>query len=151
MDGKTRDQQIAVVVFAIVVVVVSVVVTIFFSKSGANPWRGSDFAGYQNVTFTDAVLNCESETENLYGDRIKHLTMDNHSSYYDEKQFIYKIFFTLDLRSGSGSHSETSLNYVNCYIKGHNGRLARYDVLEHVDETVAPITESEPGLFGRAN
>ena len=151
MDGNTRGQRIAVVLFAIVVVLVSVLVTIFFSDSSVNPWRGGDSTGYQNVTFTDAVLSCESETEDMYGDRIKHLIVDNHSSHYDDKQLLYKIYFTLDLKKSDGNNTETALIYINCYIKGQNGRLAKYEVFEHVEDVATPITESEPGLFGGAN
>lgn len=151
MDGNTRGQRIAVVLFAIVVVVVSVLVTLFFSDSSVNPWREGEIIGYRNTTFTDAVLSCESETKSIYGERIKHLVVDNHSSHYDDKHLLYKIYFTLDLKKDDDINTETSLNYVNCYIKGQNGRLAKYDVFEHLEEVVKPITQSAPSLFDRSN
>lgn len=151
MDGNTRGQRIAVVLIAIVVVVSSVMITIFFSDSGVNPWRGGEDTGYQNVTFTDALLNCESETKDLYGSQIKHLVYDSHSSRYDERQFLYKLFFTLDLKKGGEDSRETSLIYINCYIKAQNGRLAKYEVFEQVEEVTTPTTKSEPSIFGWSN
>ncbi len=149
MDGISRVQRIAVVVFAIVVVAVSVLVTLFVSDSSLNPWRSGDRTGYQNVTFTDAVLTCESATKERFADQIKFLLLDNHSSRYDEREFLYKIFYTIDRKQSEENGREAPpLIYINCYVSGRNGRIEKYDVHEHVDDEVKPVTKQESGIFG---
>lgn len=127
---KTK-QNIIVVIVALIVIALSVVVTVFVNKFSMEQ-SGSSTGGYQNVTFTDAVVACREETFDTYGSRIRNLVTDNHSSRFDGKRYIYKIFLEVDL---VGKKDKTSkLHYVNCFVRSKNGNISKYDVFKSDEE-----------------
>ncbi|VUD59146.1 hypothetical protein TDB9533_02602 [Thalassocella blandensis] len=143
MPKANKKQNIIVTVVAIAIVIVSSFMTYYatmvvdFSGSG-------DSGGYSNVTFTDATLTCERETKTTYGEKIGTLTVDNHSSRYDERQFLYKIFMEMNLRN---SNNEANLFYVNCFVRSSNGKIRKYEVFEADAENPSRVDDGT-NVFG---
>lgn len=123
MAQKSHKTEIYVILFAIVVIASSVFATLYVAGVIFSDGRGQD-EGYQNVTFTDAVLACENRTKRSYGKKIRNLATDNHSSRFSEESYQYLIFIKADLYTGKGS--EAVPYYVNCFVRAKNGSIVKY-------------------------
>ena len=111
---------------ALLIIAVSVIVTLYASGLLFSKPMGANSAGYQNVTFTDAVVSCQNRVKSDYGKKIQTLVVDAHSSRYAEKQFIYKIFLNLDIYNKNRTMGKPY--YVNCFVKSSSGRISKYEV-----------------------
>ncbi|MFL0810224.1 MAG: hypothetical protein K6L76_07405 [Agarilytica sp.] len=127
MAKSSKKQNTLVVVAALGVLVFALLVTLAATGVLFDLGGGND-RGYQNVTFTDAVLTCRSRAESNYGERIRILITDNHSSRYDDKASLYKIFLKLDLYKKN--RLESTAHYVNCFVRASNGRVRKFEVLD---------------------
>ncbi len=143
MNKSSRKQNIIVSAAAFLIIVVSSFLT-YYATQIAGKGSAGDASGYQNVTLTDANQTCHQETRSVYGDKIKTLTTDNHSSRYDEKQFLYKMFLQMDLKSSKGS---TKMFHVNCFVRSANGSIRKYEVYE-ADVKVPSQIDDGTNRFG---
>ena len=142
--SNNKKQNTIVILFAVGVVVGSIFLTlaatgVLFGNGGG------DGSGYQNITFTDAVMTCRGATEANYGNQIQNLVTDNHSSRFDDRQFLYKIFLKMDLYDQTGSR--TSLHYVNCFVRSSNGQVRKFEVYEEVEENKSRVSD-DTNMFG---
>lgn len=135
MPKTSKKQNTGVLIAAVCVVALSVFTTLVATGILFGDLGASD-EGYQNVTFTDAVLTCKSEVEGDFGKKIRTLVTDNHSSRFDDKQYVYKIFLKMDLYNKKRTSAKS--HYVNCFVRAKNGRISKLDVIEE--------QEAEPGV-----
>ncbi|WGO98068.1 hypothetical protein QFX18_18850 [Saccharophagus degradans] len=142
-SSETRKQQIIVICAAILVVLASVITTVIVSGVGMG---GSDKGGYQNVTFTDAVHTCKKNLRSTYANQLESLVVDDHSSRYDDAEFVYKIFFDMDLKKKG--EPQRSVNYVNCFVHAASGRVSKLEVFEEVETRDPSIPGNETNAFG---
>ena len=119
-----RSQKIFVIVFALCILVLAGV-TAIFAPAIINAITHKNGA-YKNITFTDANLACEEKTKAKFGDKIRTLATDNHSSFFDNKTGIYKIFLNVDVRGRKG---KIESHYINCFVRPSNGKINRFEVL----------------------
>lgn len=144
---ETHKQKLLVAGIAILFLAVAALTLGFLGKeafwSSSNNHSGS---GYRNVTFTDAVLECEASTRSEYADRLKSLVVDNHSSRYDDRAFLYKIFFEADMISEDSG--EVSLHYVNCFVASESGKIDKFELWEDRDEESGPQKKKTTNAFG---
>lgn len=144
MAKSTKKQNTYVVIISATVVVASIFLTLY--ATGVLFGSGDDrYSGYQNVTFTDAVMTCRQTTETNYGDRIRTLITDNHSSRYDDKRFLYKIFLKMDLFDKR--YKKTHLHYINCFVRSSNGDVRKYEVYEEAEENQKRMSD-DTNMFG---
>ena|GEM_PF-2151131 len=104
-------------------------------------------ATYQNVTFTDAVLKCESATRTQYNNLLRNLTMDDLSSRLDHEANIYRIFFNAQIVKSS-KDSATADFYIHCLINPQSGYMAEYVALEKKESASEALRKNKGGLFG---
>ncbi|SMF22264.1 hypothetical protein SAMN02745866_01402 [Alteromonadaceae bacterium Bs31] len=144
---NARSQNIIVVATALAIILLSIMVTLYVSGRlfDTGPMAGEK-QGYQNITFTDAVLTCQKSTRNTFGKRIRTLVVDDHSSRYDPKEFLYKIFIKVE--TPKPKEEGLMLHYVNCFVKSSNGRINKYETWEDKEEEVSPVTENDTNMFG---
>ncbi len=132
-------QQVLVLLAAGVIIASAVSTTLYFTGffSGGAP-AGSVVDGYQNVTFTDASLACQTYTRERYADRMQTLTLDDHSSRYEDASKLYKIFLQLKMRKANDSpHPEPY--WVNCFVSATNGNITEFEVGEARNAPRKPI------------
>lgn len=144
MAKSSKKQNTAVVLGAVGVVVVAVLITLYATGMLFQLGSGSE-SGYQNVTFTDAVMTCRGRIEDNYGDQIRSLVTDNHSSRYDQQASLYKIFLKLDLYKKD--RSQASEHYVNCFVRGSSGRVRKFEVLD-AEEAKGGSPSDGTNMFG---
>lgn len=141
-------QERLVIAGALFIIAVSVFSTLWFSGI---LFRGAGSSGnYQNITFTDALITCEAESREQYGDKLLRIVNDDHSSRYDGKSNQYKIFFKATMASQK-SESGISEFFINCYVNADRGRIADYDVYENKEQRTEAIRKDEGGMFGWPN
>ena len=147
MSKTTRKLNVIVVVVAGLVILASVFITlvvngVIFSRSG-----GDSQQGYQNVTYNDAAIECREASENRYGDKIRNLVVDAHSSRFDKGQYLYKIFLNMDLYSKN--KRDASLHYISCFVRASNGKIVKFDISAEESKggrTVNPLDDTN--MFG---
>jgi len=136
---------------AICVIGVSIVVTLYlggkydfgFSQNGKD-----ESGGYKNVTHTDALLRCEEEVRDEFGERLKVLSPDVHSSRFDQKANRYKLFFSAILHPKKGRGGVSERYYINCFVHGSRGTVVNFESLQEKEMDAKPIRESDSNVFG---
>ena len=110
---------------------------------------GDSNSGYRNVTLTDAQLECEKEARDEFGERLRLITVDSHSSRYDQKLNRYKMFFNLDVYPKRGKNRDIAVPYfVNCYVHGSRGSVTHFESLEDKEVTSQPLRKPSGNIFG---
>lgn len=152
-NRSTRRLTVGVIASSLSVIALSIVVTLGVvgkvNLSAMGVGDGGNNAGYRNITLTDAQLECEQEARKEFGERLRLITVDSHSSRYDQKMNRYKMFFALDVYPKRGKDRETAVPYfLNCYVHGSRGSVTHFESLE--DKEVATQSQREPtgNIFG---
>lgn len=143
MKVQRKRQERLILALGAGIIAASVVTTVWIS--GVLGGRGST-SGYQNVTFTDAVLNCESQVRQTYRSQLQNLTLDDHSSRFDQPSYQYKIFFKAQMSSKAGTTASDF--YLNCYVSADRGNIATLDAYEQKEAQTEAIRKDQGGLFG---
>jgi len=148
MTFPNLKTNIAVTLAALAIIITSVVVTLYFSgKLDVEAWLYGAPTGYRNTTFTDAVLTCQQETRDKFGVDLRHMVVDDHSSRFDQSAFRYKIFILAETAT-VGASGKLSMNYVNCFVRPSNGRIAKYETWEDKGSKASPVTDGKTNVFG---
>ncbi len=134
-------------IVALSIISLSVATTLFFSDFLLDKLDGKDEGGYRNVTFTDAVLKCQTEARNNTKVKLQQITLDDHSSRLDENTNQFKIFLKAT-RAGADASEAQGTFYINCFVNGFNGRIAYYEGMEQKASRTEAIRKDEGGLFG---
>lgn len=129
MASKVSKKQNALVVFvSLAAIVLSTVIIAYYTGSLDKLLNFNQGPQYKNVTFTDAVLTCRDYAKKQFSKKLSTLVVDNHSSRYEDKQFLYKIFLELDIKQEDSE--PPVLFYVNCFVKAGSGRIAEFESFE---------------------
>lgn len=146
MPNKQKQKNArAALVMAGVIVCVAVASWVYLEQMGFGRVAG----GYKNVTFTDALIECQDFTKERYGDNLKRLTFDAHSSRWEQDRGAYKLFFTADMVGrGSKTSSDTSEFFISCDISGRSGKVRDFDSLENKAQKTEAQRMNDGGLFG---
>lgn len=145
MARSTKKQNVVVLSIAFLIIMGSVVVTLYTMGFLFGGMSSKD-KGFQNVTFTDAVIICTERTEDTYGKRVQSLITDDHSSRFDNKRFVYKIFLQLDLHGINGSPAISY--FVNCFVRSSDGAIRKYDALRKDESGYQDKSGGETNMFG---
>ncbi|ACR13467.1 hypothetical protein [Teredinibacter turnerae] len=145
---RFKKRDLMVVGFAVAVVAISVISTLLVAGGPEiNAWLRGNSNKYMNVTFTDAVLTCQAEVAEQFGRRMTTMEVDNHSSRYDSRRSIYKIFLEVTTPAKADA---TGVHYVNCFVKSSNGRISNYESWEEKEGKNGPVGhDSNPFGFPR--
>lgn len=141
----SRKQQALVVIFTAAFLVLATITGTYLIKTGS---LGGDVDdnGYKNVTYTDAVLTCESTVRERFNDRIITLVTDSHSSRFDDRFFLYKIFLKANMTSPKNEHG--NMHFINCFVKSSDGRISKFEVLEESEAETEALTNQPSNAFG---
>lgn len=101
---------------------------------------------HRNITFTDAVLACRAEAESKLPKGLFTLTLDDHSSRFEQGERLYKIFLQAQVRQAPDD-TDTVGVAVYCFVKADRGFVSYYEQLEQTDEG-APVLNKPGGVFG---
>lgn len=150
---STRMLTVGLILFTLSVIAISIVVTLgirgAIDLSVFGIGEGARGSSYQNITLTDAQLECEQEAKDEYGERLRLFTVDNHSSRFDQKANRYKMFFKMDVyTSKKGPRQPREQFYVNCFVHGAKGSVTHFETLEDKEEAVKPQRKPESSVFG---
>ncbi len=145
MANNTK-QNIWVIVAAIVAITVAALATLYYTGALFGGPRSNENKGYQNITFTDAVITCQNKTRTTFKDNIKLLVVDNHSSRYEQKRYRYLIFLKMDLFNPRTK--STNLHYINCFVKANNGRVDKFESFEDKELKTRVGKKDDTNLFG---
>ena len=144
-QSQKQKNTRAALLMAVIIVCVAVASWFYLQQMGMGRSKGV----YKNVTFTDALLECQSYTRERYGDSLKRLTFDAHSSRWEQAAGVYKLFFAADMAGRSAAPGdETSEFFIACDISGRSGKLRDYDALQNKAQKPEAQRMNDGGLFG---
>ncbi len=126
MSMSRTKQNLVVTCLALTVILCSIATTVYVNDQIKS--SNADGQGYQNITFTDAVLACDKKSRAEFGSSLSQLVVDRHSSRFDTRAFVFKIF--LVAYSKKDKH-ETSEFFITCYVKSSNGRISKFETFEN--------------------
>jgi hypothetical protein len=143
MVVKKPAAQHARTAFAMAVVIIGVAIAslLYFQRMNL---KVSEV--YRNVTFTDALLACREYTDGRYGANLKQLVLDDHSSRWEQKDGVYKLFFKATLVSVS--HSSSQECWVSCAVSGDTGEIRDYDLIEDKSLKTEAQRRDDGNIFG---
>ncbi|MFT7559527.1 MAG: hypothetical protein ACI93R_001438 [Flavobacteriales bacterium] len=139
---KAKIQDTLVVVLALAFVLVSIFMALYLSGALVD-MGSSDSKGYKNVTFTDALLTCKAEAKDVFDEDLSQLVVDNHSSRYDDRVSLYKIFIEVDIRG----KKKMEHYFVNCYVRASNGRISEFESFEEREVKKGKAIQAESEKF----
>ncbi|MGH1471835.1 MAG: hypothetical protein ACRBCS_11615 [Cellvibrionaceae bacterium] len=148
---STNRQTVGILVVALGVIGAAIVVTLLLRKELNLSVLGLDdgvSGGYQNITLTDAQLTCHELAKSKYGKRLKYISVDGHSSRFEDKDNRFRIFFKMDLYPRMKSAGDRADEYyINCYVHGSRGNVTHFEAIENKEVSPSPLGD-EGGLFG---
>ncbi|GAB1255848.1 hypothetical protein NBRC116494_03500 [Aurantivibrio plasticivorans] len=104
--------------------------------------------GYKNVTLTDAAMECQNFAQEKFGKRLRFITLDRHSSRYDERSNRFKMYYRLDLYGRNSSSGETTEFFLNCFVHASRGSITHFESVENKQEQPGARRQSDGGFFG---
>lgn len=111
--------------------------------------KGSDKESYRNVTLTDAQIECEQKARVEIGDQLRLITLDQHSSRFEEKPNRYKLFFSVDVYpEGESTHGNSDPFLLNCFVHGSHGLVTNFELLKVIEHKAKPHRQSGENVFG---
>lgn len=138
------------IILAVLIVVLAIASWLYMSRIDMILGK-ADGEGYRNVTFTDAMLTCQNFARERYGARIRQLTLDSHSSRWEQRTGQYKLFFRTTM-TGRGSTSKgvspTADFWINCDVNGRRGKVRDFDLIEDKTQKNEAQRKRDGGLFG---
>lgn len=132
----------------LLVIAMSVGGTLYVSGAFSGDYFGRGSAARKNITLTDAQVLCENRSRRELGRRIRNLSVDNHSSRYDDFDDRFKIFFTADLFENESRKGFTKMFYINCYTRTDRELVTTFEVTEDAEFKPRAIRERRGGAFG---
>ncbi len=141
MSKKTKltRQEVWVVAGAIAVILTAVFTTWYFSDALLETLNGE---GYKNVTFADAVVQCQQKAQAEFPKGLTQATLDDHSSRFDSLGKRYRLFFTVAIGGGS----EAKL-YLRCTVNTR-GRILNFTVDSKQPAPTEAGRKDNGGVFG---
>jgi len=126
MQKVTKKQNFLVLLSAVALVLCAiggtVYVTELMQKSKAEAQQG-----YQNITFTDAVLSCEKQALGEFSSDLSQPVLDRHSSRSDNDALAYMTFL---MPYTNARKTELTAFFITCYGKSRNGPVSKSNVCD---------------------
>src|SRR5690606_21722132 len=69
------------------------------------------------ATMTDAQMICEERARDVFGARIRTLTVDTHSSRLDKKAGLVRVFMESDLYPNDTRQGTAIKHFINCFTR----------------------------------
>jgi hypothetical protein len=137
-NGLTRKQNWLIILVSVMILAVATVSTVVIRGQRSGDGQGG--SGYQNVTFTDAVMTCNEYIRGSYAGTLRSMSLDDHSSRHDLSMESYKLFYDLEVDAAA-----TRVSYsVNCFVSAGSGSIIDFEALELKDSNA----DDDDGLFG---
>jgi len=89
----------------------------------------------------DATYVCNQETKDRYGEKLVRLTLDDHSTRFDNRLEIYKVFMIADL----GSLRDFEELAVHCFVDPIEYAINHYRAFSTKQES---LWDKAVGVFG---
>lgn len=140
---RKRQERLAIAI-GVGIIAASVVTTLWISGVFGG---GKAAPRYQNVTLTDATLRCEERARDAYKGRLRMLTVDDHSTRFDQPAYLYKVFFRAQMAAPKGGAGASDY-FINCYVSADSGKITTFDLYEKKESETEAIKQDSGGLFG---
>lgn len=75
------------------------------------------------------------------------LTLDDHSSRFDQAAYSYKVFFKAQMAAPKGDVG-TADYFINCYVSADGGKITAFDLYEKKESETEASRQDNGGLFG---
>lgn len=142
--GSEKTSQIVILVIVLLLLVAVSVVTVLIATkkvdilaSAAPPIK---YVG-------EAERACGIRVKKDQGDMVSTMSVDDHSSFFDEASGEFKLFYELDVFNGS-KQAGVKKFYVNCVVSSARGVIDRIEYLEEFEYKEKVIRREKGNAFG---
>lgn len=131
MSAKEQRKQQA--------IYLSVVLVIIFGAIGSGLYfNGIGFGGFDEnpagngeteeryATLTDAQVICEQRAREVFGERIRSLVVDTHSTRLDKKAGLFRVFMESELYANKSRQGTTVRHFINCFTRTDRVAIASF-------------------------
>ena len=100
------------------------------------------------ISILEAQLTCEEAIRQQMGQRLKFLVTDDHSSHYNEKLNVYKIFLIAEAFNSLARQGHAEPYSIYCVTPGNEATIAMLDIGSNKESPEKKRKKGEKGLFG---
>ncbi len=97
---------------------------------------------------SDAEAVCGKRVRQDQGAALSSMAVDDHSSYFDEKNNRFKLFYEVEVFNGSDKQSGVKRLFVNCVVASSNSAISRMEYLEEGEFKPKAIRREHGNAFG---
>ncbi len=145
-SSEPRKLQILFLLIIIAILVLSIGVGVHISGGGLSGTDDGDGSGgsgrYANMT--DAQVMCRERAGQVFGDRIRNLVIDTHSSRLDQQAGLFKIFMEADIYPSSARQGTPVRHYINCFTRTHKLAIASFQFAKDGEQ----MQDARGSMFG---
>jgi hypothetical protein len=147
-NNTQRKQQAMYLVVVLIVVFAAMCAGLYMGgvrlgNFGFNAPSG-EASGIRYATMTDAQMLCEARTREVFGERLRTLVVDTHSTRLDKKARLFKVFLEADVYA-SGRTGATNRHFINCFTRTERLAITSYQFAKD-GEPMKEIGRSPFGL-----
>ena len=150
--GTSNTKTTGIAILLLFVIVCGFVATLLFRDNldlaGFFGGVGGGSGGYKNVTLTDAAIECQTFAEEKFGERLRFITLDRHSSRYDERSNRFKMYYRLDLYGRNKTSGQTTEYFLNCFVHASRGSVTHFESVENKRQDPEAHRKPGSGFFG---
>lgn len=126
---EQRKQQLLFLALVLGVLIAAVGAGVHFRAIDLSGFEGDSGAGGGKARFTnmaDAQVLCEERAKEVFGQRIRTLVVDNHSTRLDQQAGLFKVFMEADLYAGDNRQGTPVRHYINCFTRTNKQSIASF-------------------------
>lgn len=131
MSAKEQRKQQAIYLSVVLAIIfVSIGSGLYFSGIGFGGFDGDTVgegvASERYATLTDAQVICEQRARKVFGERIRSLMVDTHSTRLDKKASVFRVFMEAELYANDSRQGATVRHFINCFTRTERVAIASF-------------------------
>ena len=128
---STKQQETSQLVGVLIVLVILIAMAIFGVLVAVGVVRIIPPDAEPVGSMAAAESLCDQRIRQDYGDTLSSVSVDGHSSRYDQMTGHYKMFYKMDVFRGNNQQSGVQDFYINCFVSAERGIVERIEYLDN--------------------
>jgi hypothetical protein len=97
-----------------------------FQFSASESDGSGDISGERYATLADAQIICEAKAREVFGQRLRNLNTDSHSTRLDKKARLFRVFLVGDVYPGEAGQGAPNRYYFACVARTDRVAIASF-------------------------
>jgi hypothetical protein len=135
-------------VVAAVVIVVSIFSTLMVREIAFKSSGGGSVDRYRGFSLEEAEKLCGRYARKAFGNRLRMMVLDAHSTRVDERDRRNKVFFVAELYEDGRRQGLPEEFFVNCHTHIDRADISNFQIAKNEDFTPPPVRKRSGNAFG---